>query len=86
MVKVTLEGSLEAQRNSGAIPLNLGGGMVNNTPRPLYPREIKPVPIVQVAAWVLMCTGNLSPIGIRSLDGPARIQSLCRPSYLGTSL
>jgi hypothetical protein len=27
------------------------GWMVNSTPRPLYPRERDPVPIVQEAGW-----------------------------------
>jgi hypothetical protein len=45
-----------------------------------------PVPIVQEAGWAPgpVWTGaeNLAPIGIQSLDRPARSQSLCRLRYL----
>jgi len=50
---------------------------------------LPPVPIVQEAGWVpgQVWTGaeNLSPTGIRSLDRPARSQSLYRLSYPGRS-
>ena len=56
------------------------GWVVNATPRPLYPRERDPVPIVQGTGWALgpVWTGaeNLAPTGIRSPDLPAR--SECR--------
>jgi len=55
-----------------------------HAPAALNPRE-EPVPIVQEAGWVLgpVWTGaeNLDPTGIRSLDRPARSQSLYRLSY-----
>ena len=54
--------------------------MVNVTPRPLYPRERDPVPIVEGAGWTQVplwtCTKNLAPSGIRSPDRPARSESL----------
>ena len=41
------------------------GWVANATPRPLYPRETDPVPIVQEAGWVLgpvwTGVGNLAP-------------------------
>ena len=44
------------------------GWMVSATPRPLYPRERDPVPIVQEAGWAPgpVWTGaeNLAPTGI----------------------
>jgi hypothetical protein len=52
---------------------------VNDTPRPLYPRERNPVPIVQEAGWTSgpVWTGaeNLAPTGIRSLDCPTPRES-----------
>ena len=52
---------------------------VSLTPRPLFTPEKDPVPIVQEAGWAPgpVWTGaeNLAPTGIRSSDGPARIQS-----------
>jgi hypothetical protein len=63
------------------------GWVVNATPRPLYPRERDPVPIVQEDGWAPgpVWTGaeNLAPTGIRSPDRPARSQSLYRLSYPG---
>jgi hypothetical protein len=63
------------------------GWMVNATPRPLYPRERDPVPIVQEAGWapgrVWTDAVNLAPTGIRSPDRPARSESLYRLSYRG---
>jgi hypothetical protein len=60
------------------------GWVVSTTPRPLYSRE-NSVPIVQEAGWasgpVWTCAKNLTSIGIRSPDHPARSQSLYRLSY-----
>ena len=46
------------------------GWVFNVTPRPLYPRERDPVPIVWDAGWVTgpvwKCVENLIPTGIRS--------------------
>jgi hypothetical protein len=57
------------------------------TPRPLYPREKDPIPIVQEAGWapgpVWTAAENLAPTGIRSPDRPARSESLYRLSYRG---
>ena len=54
--------------------------MVNARRRPLCPQERDPVPVVQEAAWTLgpvwKGAENLAPIGIRSPDCPARIESL----------
>jgi hypothetical protein len=56
------------------------GWVVNATPQPLYPIDRNPVPIVQEAGWVTepVWTGveNLTPIGIRSPDRPARNKPL----------
>ena len=61
--------------------------VVNATPRPLYPWERDPVPIVQEAVWAPgpVWTGavDVSPTGIRSPDRPTRIESLGRLSYPG---
>ena len=61
--------------------------MVNATPRPLYPRDKNPVPIVQEAGWapgpVWTGAGNLVITGIRSPDRQARSESLYRLSYRG---
>jgi hypothetical protein len=50
--------------------------MASPTPRPLYPREKDPVPIVQEAGWaprpVWTAAENLAPTGIRSPERPAR--------------
>ena len=60
------------------------GWLVITTPRPLYPRERDPVPIVQEAGWApgLFWTGaeNLAPTRIRSLYRPARNELLYRLS------
>jgi len=65
-------------------------GWVVVTYRPLYPRERDPVTIVQEAGWVpgLVWTGaeNLAPTGIRTLDRPARSESLYRLSHPGPHL
>jgi hypothetical protein len=57
------------------------------TPRPLYPRERDPVPVVQEAGWapgpVWTAAENLAPTGIRSPDRLARSESLYRLSYPG---
>ena len=60
------------------------GWVVNATPRPLYPRE-RPV-IHCIGRWVGLTAGlagaeNLSPTGIRSLEGPTRSESLYRLRY-----
>jgi hypothetical protein len=64
------------------------GWVVNATPRPFYPREREPVPIVQEAGWASepVWTGaeNLASTGTRSPDRPARSESLYRLSYPGS--
>ena len=61
------------------------GWGVSVTPRPLFIPGKDPVPIIQEAGWAPgpVWTGaeNLAPTGIRSLDRPARSQSLYRLSY-----
>jgi hypothetical protein len=64
---------------------NLGviwGLVVNATPRPLYPREKDPVPILQKSGWapgpVWAGAENLAPAGIQFPDRPARSESLYR--------
>ena len=61
------------------------GWGVSVTPRPLFTSRQDLVPIVQEAGWAPgpVWTGaeNLAPTGIRSLDRPARSQSLYRLSY-----
>ena len=61
------------------------GWGVNATPRPLFTPGKDSVPIVQEAGWASgpVWTGaeNLAPTGIRSLDRPARSQSLYWLSY-----
>jgi hypothetical protein len=56
--------------------------VVNATPRPVYPRERDPVPIVYQAGWapvpVWTKAENLTPTGIRFPDAPARTESLYR--------
>jgi hypothetical protein len=51
-------------------------GVVNATPRPLYPREKDPVSTVQEAGWaplpVWICVETVAPTGIRSPDRPSR--------------
>jgi hypothetical protein len=80
---VTLNGS-----RGIALPiLNLGtrrGGW--SAPRPgHFTAEKDPVPSVQEAGWapgpVWTWAKNHAPTGIRSSDGPARSQPLCRLSY-----
>jgi len=62
---------------------------VSVTPRPLFTPGKDPVPIVQEAGWTPgpVWTGaeNHAPTGIRSLDCPARSQSLYRLRYLAHS-
>jgi hypothetical protein len=58
--------------------------VVSTTPRPLYPQERPGTHCT--GGWVgsrpvWMCAKNLAPTGIRSLDRPARSQSLYRLSY-----
>jgi hypothetical protein len=59
--------------------------MVNATPRPLYPQERDPVPILHEAGWatVSVWTGaeNLGAIEIRSVDLPTCNKFLYRLSY-----
>jgi hypothetical protein len=54
-------------------------------PRLLFTPGKDPVPIVQEAGWapepVWAGAENLAPTGIRSLDRPARSQSLYQPRY-----
>jgi len=61
--------------------------VVNATPRPPYPRERDPVPILQEAGWAAgpIWTGaeNFAHTGIRSPDRPAISESLYRLSYPG---
>ena len=61
------------------------GWGVSVTSRPLFTPGKDPVPIVQEAGWAPgpVWTGaeNLAPTGIRSLDRPARSQSLYRLRY-----
>jgi len=64
--------------------------VVNATPRPLYPGEKDPVPIVHESGWAPgpVWTGaeNLAPTGIRSPERPARSGSLYRLNYTDPSL
>jgi hypothetical protein len=54
--------------------------VVNATPRPLYPRQRDSLPIIQETVWApgseWTGTENLSRTEIRSLDRPARSESL----------
>ena len=60
-----------------------GGGAVNATPRPLYPQNRHPIPILREAGLAQGSaqtgTDNLVPTGIRSQDR----KSLYRLSYPG---
>ena len=62
--------------------------MVNPTPRPFYPRERDPVPLVEQAGWAPVPgwtgAGNLVFTGIRSLDCPARRESIHLIAPAGT--
>jgi len=84
-VKFDLEQTMKAQKGRRGKPLifNLGGRwgwVVNATPRPLYPRERDPAPIVQEAGWdpgpARTGAEYLDPTRIRSPDRPARSESL----------
>ena len=58
--------------------------MVSTTPRPLYPLERDPVPIVQEREWAgLDGCGKPRPTRIRSPNRSARSESLCRLRYSG---
>jgi len=61
--------------------------MANATPRPLYPRERDPLPIVQEAGWapgpVWTVTENHASTRIQSPVRPARNEMLYRLSYTG---
>ena len=62
-----------------------GGGVVNDTPQPLYPRKKD---TLYEAGWAPgpAWTGakNLVPTGIRLPDRPARGKSLCHLRYAGS--
>jgi hypothetical protein len=84
--KFALEQAMKAQTGGAEVYLyyffNLGARLVravNTIPRPLYPQERYPVPIVQEAGWipepVWTNAKNLAPIGIRSSGRPARRES-----------
>ena len=83
------EGPQGEQRYSSTLSLTsaLDGVGANATPRPLYPRERDPLPILQEAGQVPgpVWTGaeNLAPTGVRSPDRPARSESQFRRRYPG---
>jgi hypothetical protein len=64
--------------------------MVSATPRPLYPWEKDSVSVVQAAAWasgqVWTDRENVAPVGFRTLDLPARSESVYRLPYPGPQL
>ena len=64
----------------------MGVGGQHHAPAALPPGK-DPLPIVQEAVWapgpVRTGAENLAPTGIRSLDRPARSESLYRLSYRG---
>ena len=64
-----------------------GGWMVNATPPAALPPGKDPVPIVQEDGWTpgpfWTAAENLAPAGFRSLDRPARSESLHRLSCHG---
>jgi hypothetical protein len=86
---------MKAQRwstgiDSSTVPLTStldGGWVVRAKPRPLYPRERDPVPVLQEAGWTPgpVWTGaeNLALAGIRLPDFPALSESLYRLSSPG---
>jgi hypothetical protein len=88
-VKFTLERATKAYRYGSSLSLTSaldgGGGVVNATPRPLYPREINGTHCVE--GWVGPmaglegCRKPRPPTEIRSPDRPARDESLYRLSY-----
>jgi hypothetical protein len=63
------------------------GWVVKATPRPLYPRQREPVPILYEVRWAPgpVWTGgeNLAPTGIQSPDRPASSELLYRLLYPG---
>ena len=70
---------------SSTLSLSLAvDGVVNASLRPLYSLERDPVPTVHEVRWapgpVWTDAENLAPNGIRSLDRPARSESLYRLS------
>ena len=82
-VKLTLEQATKAQKGSRGIYsfFNLGarwGWVVNETPRPLYPRKRPGTHCIGSWAPGHVWTGaeNLVPIGIRSQDRQVRSESL----------
>jgi hypothetical protein len=56
------------------------GWVINITPRPFFPRERDPVPILQEAGWAQVAE-NIASTGIRFQDRPARSESLYRLRY-----
>jgi hypothetical protein len=95
-VKFTLELAMKAQRWSRGIALLSlyprcqwdGGGGVNSTPRPFYPRERDPVPIIQEALWVLgqEWTGeeNLAPRVVQPLASRHAVYTIPAPNQLSS--
>ena len=68
------------------------GWVIKATPRPLYPWERYPVPIVQEAGWApepaRMNAENLAPTGIRSptlQPVASRYTDYAIPAYIGYS-
>ena len=84
--KFTLEQIAKAQRGSRRISPSRGW-LVISTPRPLYPRERPGTHCiggyVGSRAGLNGCGKSRPPTGIRSLDHPARSESLYRLSYRG---
>ena len=66
------------------------GWVINATPRPLYPWERDPVPMVQEAGWapgpVWTGSESFTHTGIQSPDCSARNELLYRLSYPGQAL
>ena len=64
----------------------MGVGGQSHTPTASPPGEREPVHTVQEAGWAGLdgCEKSRPPIRIRSLDRPARTDSLHRLSYRGT--
>ena len=63
-----------------------GGWVINATPRPFYPREGEPVPLIQKARWapeaVWTAAENLPPTGIRSPERATLTDSAVSPQLL----
>ena len=81
-VKVTTEGFMKAQKVAEVLLYSFfkfgaewEGCIFHPAPRPLYPREIEPVHIVQKAGWApgpVWVWKFSPPTAIRSPDRPAR--------------